>query len=133
MKDRRLVWILGLMIWTLSVIPASSSPEGMLATGLRCEYRINPLGIDTPQPRLSWVLESGERGQKQTAYRVLVADSREKLDQNLGNLRPEGEHLGGMGITVFGRLLGIFPRAELKRVRDAWLDKYHRPAAAGGK
>jgi hypothetical protein len=25
---------------------------------LRCEYLDNPLGIDTPQPRLSWVLES---------------------------------------------------------------------------
>jgi len=90
MKDLRLVWILGLMIWTLSVIPVSSSPEGMLATGLRCEYRIDPLGIDTPQPRLSWVLESGERGQKQTAYRVLVADSREKLDQDQGNLWDSG-------------------------------------------
>ncbi len=86
MKDRRLAWILGLMIWTLGAIPASSSQEGMLATGLRCEYRIDPLGIDTLQPRLSWVLESGERGQKQTAYRVLVADSREKLDQDQGNL-----------------------------------------------
>ena len=31
---------------------------------LKCEYRANPLGIDEPSPRLSWQLESGERGQK---------------------------------------------------------------------
>lgn len=36
--------------------------------GLRCEYRTNPFGIDVVQPRLSWVLESDQRGQKQNAY-----------------------------------------------------------------
>ena len=28
------------------------------------------------------------------------------------------------------KLLAMFPRAELKRVRDAYLDKYHRPQKA---
>ena len=40
---------------------------------MRCENRDQPLGIDHPAPRLSWTLESAGRGQKQTAYRVLVA------------------------------------------------------------
>jgi len=31
------------------------------------------------------------------------------------------------------KLLGVVRRAALKRVREAWLDKYHGPAAAGGK
>ena len=30
------------------------------AVNLRCEYLENPLGIDTPHPRLSWSLESNE-------------------------------------------------------------------------
>ncbi|MFA0734295.1 MAG: hypothetical protein OGMRLDGQ_000795, partial [Candidatus Fervidibacter sp.] len=30
---------------------------GLRVTSLRCEYRVNPLGIDVPQPRLSWVVE----------------------------------------------------------------------------
>ncbi len=42
-------------------------------TGLRCEYLINPLGVDTPKPRLSWILEHGERGQAQSAYEILVS------------------------------------------------------------
>ena len=30
---------------------------------LRCEYLVNPLGIDAVKPRLSWVVESPENGQ----------------------------------------------------------------------
>jgi hypothetical protein len=52
---------------------------------LRCEYNTNPLGIETSEPRLSWVLESNERGEKQTAYRVLVASSLQKLQSNAGD------------------------------------------------
>ena len=42
---------------------------------LTCEYLANPCGIAELQPRLAWISESGERGQRQTAYRVLVASS----------------------------------------------------------
>jgi len=40
---------------------------------LRCEYRVNPLGIDVAQPRLSWQLRDKRRGARQTAYRVRAA------------------------------------------------------------
>ncbi len=46
---------------------------------LRCEYQHSPLGIDTPKPRLFWRLEDSRRGARQTAYRVVVAESREGL------------------------------------------------------
>ncbi len=58
---------------------------------LRCEYRVNPLGIDVAKPRLSWVLESSRRGQKQTAYRVLAAASPEKLRDDKGDLWDSGK------------------------------------------
>ncbi len=48
---------------------------------LRCEYATDPVGIDTLQPRLSWVLRSDERSQRQTAYQIAVAASRDDLDQ----------------------------------------------------
>ena len=42
---------------------------------LRCEYRVNPLGIDSPAPRLFWTLEApGRRGVKQSAYQILVGE-----------------------------------------------------------
>ena len=57
---------------------------------LRCEYLDNPLGIDQPQPRLSWVLESNERGVKQTAYQILVADSESALKKDQADLWDSG-------------------------------------------
>jgi alpha-L-rhamnosidase len=47
---------------------------------LRCEYLVNPLGVDERVPRLSWIIESNRRGARQTAYRILVASTVEKLD-----------------------------------------------------
>jgi alpha-L-rhamnosidase len=40
---------------------------------LRCEYRIDPLGIDATRPRLGWQLRSDARGVAQTAYQIQVA------------------------------------------------------------
>jgi len=53
---------------------------------LRCEYMTNPQGIDQMNPRLSWMLESDQRGQKQDAYRILVAGSAENLAKDIGDL-----------------------------------------------
>jgi hypothetical protein len=53
---------------------------------LECEARSNPLGIDTKQPRLSWALESAEKGQRQTAYRVLAASKPELLQAGRADL-----------------------------------------------
>ena len=51
----------------------------LVADRLRCEYRADPLGVEAASPRLSWILQSAQRGQRQTAYQVLVASSPEKL------------------------------------------------------
>ncbi|TAG13035.1 MAG: alpha-rhamnosidase [Sphingobacteriia bacterium] len=46
---------------------------------LRCEYLINPIGIDVKQPLLFWNAVSKTNAQKQTAYRILVASSEDNL------------------------------------------------------
>ena len=53
----------------------------------KCEYAADPLGIDVAQPRLSWCVESDERGQRQTAYRILVASSAELLVTEAGGYK----------------------------------------------
>lgn len=55
-------------------------------TELKCEYRTNPFGLDQTRPRLSWIPEGEGRWRKQTAYQILVASSREMLDQDRGDL-----------------------------------------------
>ncbi len=52
----------------------------LTVTDLRCEYTSNPLGIDAAHPRLSWVLHAQGRNQRQTAYQILAATTRERLE-----------------------------------------------------
>ncbi|MDF2836064.1 MAG: alpha-L-rhamnosidase, partial [Paenibacillus sp.] len=42
-------------------------------TKLRCEYKENPIGIDTDNPRLSWQIRSGSRSWLQAAYQLQVS------------------------------------------------------------
>lgn len=58
--------------------------NGVILTNLKTEYLYNPLGIDTPRPRLSWMIETKARGFLQTAYRILVSSDRQQLDQETG-------------------------------------------------
>ena len=79
--------ILLLVLLVMTAVNSNITAAGTIEpTALKCEYRVNPLGIDANPPRLSWILESSDRGQKQTAYRVLVASSKEKLKGDQGDL-----------------------------------------------
>src|SRR5215813_9182867 len=53
---------------------------------LRCEYRINPIGIGTATPRLSWELLSSHHGVMQSAYRILVSEDTPSLKKNQGTI-----------------------------------------------
>ena len=67
---------------------------------LRCENRDNPVGIDVPQPRLSWWMRSSRRGQRQTAYRVLLASSDARLARDDGDLWDSGKVTSDRSIAV---------------------------------
>src|SRR5258708_3445621 len=60
-----------------SVTPAGESL--VKVTSLVCEYLTNPIAVDVPKPRLSWALESTERGQKQTAYQIIASTDQDTL------------------------------------------------------
>jgi alpha-L-rhamnosidase len=62
-----------------------AAEEGLSVDGLRCEYLVNPLGLDVLKPRLSWKIVSNRRGTMQLAYRVLIASSPELLAQDKGD------------------------------------------------
>src|SRR5512136_1697946 len=42
---------------------------------LSCEYLSNPLGVDVRRPRLSWKAGAAQRGARQTAYQIRVAET----------------------------------------------------------
>lgn len=67
-----------LIILFLSTSCMYSSKSSIIPANLTIEYLTNPTGLDVNQPRFSWTLEptnESEFGQKQTAYRILVASN----------------------------------------------------------
>ena len=73
-------YILLFGIWIFSGAWSLAFGASLSVLNLRCEYLQNPLGLDESHPRLSWRVESSERGEKQTAYEILVASELSRLD-----------------------------------------------------
>ncbi|HOK77224.1 MAG TPA: hypothetical protein PLW35_05815, partial [Verrucomicrobiota bacterium] len=71
-------------------------------TGLRCEYNQNPMAVDAPTPRLSWIIEApaNQRGVRQTAWQVLVASSEDLLKQNKGDLWDSNKTPGDDSVNI---------------------------------
>jgi alpha-L-rhamnosidase len=81
--------LLPALVAVVATVVAAEGP--VTVTNLRCEYATNPLGLDTAQPRLSWVINSDQRGQKQTAYQILVSSSVENLAASRPDLWDTGK------------------------------------------
>jgi hypothetical protein len=89
-------WRVVAKMMLLSSLTLAAAAE---VTGLRCEYRGNPRGIDVAKPRLGWLIEAKdagdkpgpERGVTQQAYQILVASSRDLLSGDQGDLWDSGK------------------------------------------
>jgi len=89
-----------LMASTLVLAPAVQAAASLQLDHLRCEYLDNPRGIDTAHPRLSWQMRSETRGQRQTAYRILVAGSEDALRAGKGDLWDSGKVVSGNSTSI---------------------------------
>ena len=72
---------------------------------LQCERLISPLGLEETHPRLSWTFEAAgpgpvARGMVQSAYRILVASSPEKLAADRGDIWDSGKVHSSRSIQV---------------------------------
>ena len=82
-------------------ISAACKVEGAVdVLDLRVETRTNPLAVDLLHPRLSWKIQSDERGIKQDSYRVIVASSLEKLESGEGDLWDSGKVSSDASIQI---------------------------------
>ena len=107
--------------------------DRLIPSDPRCEYRENPMGIDVTAPRLSWIVESSQRGQKQTAYHVLVAGDLANLRQDQGELWDSGkvESDETVAIVYGGKPLRSHQRCYWKvRVwdKDGTVSTWSKPA-----
>ena len=89
--------------FSLNILFDFASQSVIRPVSLRCEYLNNPLGVDVSQPRLSWKLEStptAQRGQMQSAYRILVAESKAALAAERGDLWDSGKIASDRNILI---------------------------------
>jgi alpha-L-rhamnosidase len=81
---------------TFALVQEKSRAEDLTSllrtVDLRCEYVVDPRGVDVPRPRLSWRVEAqgNARGQRQSAYHILVASTAEALAADKGDLWDSG-------------------------------------------
>jgi len=85
---------------TIRQCPATWAADPGAPTGLKCEYQAHPLAVDTPTPRLSWLVNDSRRSSAQTAYQILVAGTREALAQERGDIWDSGRVAGHQSVHV---------------------------------
>jgi alpha-L-rhamnosidase len=66
------------------------SLEALTIDRLRCEFLIEPRGLQVSQPRLSWELASDQRGARQAAWQILAASTPELLVEGKADLWDSG-------------------------------------------
>jgi len=71
-----------------------------VVSGLLCEYRTCPLGIDVSNPRLSWQIQTDDRNLMQTAYEIRVALSPELLHQKSKLVWNSGKVISDQAVNI---------------------------------
>ncbi|MCF8335978.1 MAG: alpha-L-rhamnosidase N-terminal domain-containing protein, partial [Bacteroidales bacterium] len=67
---------------------------------LQCEYLEQPKGVDMEYPRFSWIISRNERGISQSAYRLLVSDNRQDLENDSGNVWDSGKIQSSQSVNI---------------------------------
>jgi alpha-L-rhamnosidase len=100
MKTRHLVSLSFATLVAAAALAGEHDQTLLSPVNLRCESAEEPMGIDTAQPRLSWMLESHRRGARQSACQILVASSLKPLTQGTGDLWDSGKVVSGETVRV---------------------------------
>lgn len=110
----------------LSVVYTGSqvAAQTLHPAGLRCEYMVNPIGIDIPRPALSWVFTADGRNRRQSAYELIV--STDSMHRNPSWRSGKVYSSKSNAIVYSGRSLKSFTRYYWKL--RVW-DQDHKPAA----
>ncbi len=81
------IYILSFLCFILFIHSGSAQ---VTIKNLKCEYLVNPLGIDEPHPRFTWQIETEESGFSQKAYRLIAGTEEAEIASGQGNLWDSG-------------------------------------------
>ncbi|MBO5978067.1 MAG: family 78 glycoside hydrolase catalytic domain [Bacteroidales bacterium] len=77
-----------------------STTSAVKVQHLTCEHRENPIGVGLEQQRFSWQIQTDLQDVKQEAYRILVASSKEKLEQGEADIWDSGKQASSASVLV---------------------------------
>ncbi len=83
-------------------------------TELKCNLLVNPLGVETPKPKLSWVIETDGYGVFQTSYRIIVVSSLALLNEGKGDIWDTGEVESDQSIHI------VYNGTDLTSAKRCW-------------
>ena len=87
----KVVTIIIALFFSLSVY--SERKSNLSPHELKCEYIKSPVGLDILKPRFSWINKANTNSSeiiKQTAYRIIVSNSKLNIDKNIGVMWDSG-------------------------------------------
>ena len=115
MKSRTIILLCLLLAASTSMLAE------VTVTSLKTDYKTNPLGIDNPLPRLSWILQSDQMNTMQESYEIRAAIHKKDLQKGK-NLLWETEKVAtsqSIHVEYGGPPLQSFQRIYWQvRVRD---------------
>ncbi|HEY3369785.1 MAG TPA: glycoside hydrolase family 78 protein [Prolixibacteraceae bacterium] len=78
---------------------------------LKCEYLVNPIGIDATNPRLIWQMKTEQQGAFQKAYKIFFGTDSAKVANSKGDFWDSGEVNSSLMLVIFqGQKLVPFTR-----------------------
>ncbi len=88
MDDVRLLAVAAVSLFLSFAMTANAAEifSQMTPQRLRVEQRAQPLGIDVAKPRFGWELTSPTRGDRQSAYHIVVGEDRDAVANGVGSL-----------------------------------------------
>ena len=78
---------------------------------LRCDHLTLPIGVDNPNPRLSWTMNDSRNGARQTDYQIIIGTDLNEIYKGKGNIWDSGKtESDAMTVVYDGPALEPFTR-----------------------
>lgn len=92
---------ISISLFLLLNFACSVPTEKGIPCDLKCEYIVNPLGIDSPNPRFTWRMNDNRQGAAQTAYQLFVGTDSAKVSNRTGNVWNSGKKSSGQSLVKY--------------------------------
>lgn len=96
-----LILKISISLFLLLNFACSVPTEKSIPCDLKCEYIVNPLGIDSPNPRFTWRMNDNRQGASQTAYQLFVGTDSAEVSNRTGNVWNSGKKSSGQSLVKY--------------------------------